>query len=153
MIYFIVTTCLLESGWYERRNQYSLANLRLIDYLKPYIGDKLQIIIVENQLATFMDTPTSFLDNFGVNVLYTKNNALPGDNKGVKELADIQECIQKFNIGDDDFIVKMTGRYIILSEPTPLSSNIHYDFMVIMDKFIDSVIKLKKEKPITDSSA
>lgn len=31
----------------------------------------------------------------------------------MKELQDILDCIDKYNINDTDFIVKMTGRYIL----------------------------------------
>ena len=34
-------------------------------------------------------------------------------NKGIKEYCDIHICMTKYNIQDDDFIVKITGRYII----------------------------------------
>ena len=45
-------------------------------------------------------------------VYYTENNLQPLE-KGVKELQDILDCIDKYNINDTDFIVKMTGRYIL----------------------------------------
>jgi hypothetical protein len=46
-------------------------------------------------------------------VYYTENNFLQTGNKGIKELQDILDCIDKYNINDTDFIVKMTGRYIL----------------------------------------
>lgn len=46
-------------------------------------------------------------------VYYTENNFLQTKNKGLKELQDILDCIDKYNINDTDFIVKMTGRYIL----------------------------------------
>lgn len=45
-------------------------------------------------------------------VYYTENN-FSTSNKGIKELQDILDCIYKYNINDSDFIVKMTGRYIL----------------------------------------
>ena len=46
-------------------------------------------------------------------IYYTENNFLQTSNKGTKELQDILDCIDKYNINDTDFIVKMTGRYIL----------------------------------------
>lgn len=54
-------------------------------------------------------------------------------NKGVKELKDILDCITHFEIKDTDFIVKMTGRYVL---------NDDSEFMnVIKDTSCDCVIK------------
>jgi hypothetical protein len=35
--------------------------------------------------------------------------------KGVNELLDIKEVINKYNINDDDIIIKLTGRYKVLN--------------------------------------
>jgi len=53
------------------------------------------------------------LDDFGVDVLYTDNNSIETENKGHKELMDILDVIKKFKMNDDDFVIKVTGRYII----------------------------------------
>lgn len=55
-------------------------------------------------------------------VYYTLNNNVQTNNKGYKELQDILDCIVKYNINDSDFIVKMTGRYILrlLTFQTPV---------------------------------
>lgn len=115
MIYIIITTSLIEKDWEIRKNQYKLAIFALIEYLRPYVFPenpqerKIQIIVVENQLATMMENPHSFLDDFGVDVIYTKSNNIATKNKGRKELEDIQICIEKINIINDDFIVKISG--------------------------------------------
>ena len=46
-------------------------------------------------------------------MLYTSNNEIKTNNKGIKELKDVRECITQFNIQDNDLIVKITGRYIL----------------------------------------
>ena len=46
-------------------------------------------------------------------VYYTENNFMLTGNIGIIELQDILDCIDKYNINDTDFIVKMTGRYIL----------------------------------------
>ena len=68
-------------------------------------------------------------------VYYTENNFKQTGNKGLKELHDILDCIDKYNINDSDFIVKMTGRYILddNSEFINIIKNIHntnYDCVI-----------------------
>jgi hypothetical protein len=101
MYYVIVTTSINNSD--TRTQQYINGITALLKYIP-----KENIIIVENngQRATF-------LDSFGVKVVYTNNNTLYHNNYGSRELSDILECISKCNIADNDFIVKLTGRYII----------------------------------------
>lgn len=107
MIYFIVTTSIF-SDCSIRKNQY----INGVNNLKQIIADlnieNFKIIIVENNLKT--DT---FLNELECEVYYTANNFLDTHNKGYKELQDILDCIDKYNISDNDFIVKMTGRYIL----------------------------------------
>ena len=68
-------------------------------------------------------------------VYYTENNFIQTNNKGIKELQDILDCIDKYNINNTDFIVKMTGRYILddNSEFMNIIKNIHntnYDCVI-----------------------
>ena len=72
------------------------------------IKDIHKIIIVENN-----GNIKTFLDDFDVDVLYTDNNSIETENKGHKELMDILDVIKKFKMNDDDFVIKVTGRYII----------------------------------------
>jgi hypothetical protein len=67
-----------------------------------------KIIIIDNN-----GVKTTFLDSFGLEVFYTRNNFLQKVDKGYKELKDILDCITRYNILDSDFIVKITGRYIL----------------------------------------
>lgn len=107
MIYFIVTTCIFNECLI-RKNQY----INGINKLKKIIQDlnilNYKIIIVENN-----GKRSTFLDMLDCEVYYTKNNFLKTGNKGIKELQDILDCINKYSINDTDFIVKMTGRYIL----------------------------------------
>jgi hypothetical protein len=109
MLYFIITTSLFNNC-FTRKAQYingintlktQIANLKINNY---------KIIIIENNGLKDTDT---FLKTFGCEVYYTKNNQLPTNNKGYKELQDILDCITAYNIKDTDFIVKMTGRYVL----------------------------------------
>lgn len=106
MIYFLIVACLLEDFFEKRKYQYIRAITQLINETEPIVDKK--IIIIENNT----NGPT-FLDDFGYEVFYTKNNEINTKNIGIKELKDILDCIKKYNIKDDDFIVKITGRYIL----------------------------------------
>jgi hypothetical protein len=107
MIYFLITTSLFNNCSI-RKNQYTTG----INKLKKIINNldirNYKIIIIENNGKT--DT---FLNTFDCEVYYTTNNFLPTTNKGYKELQDILDCIDKYNIKETDLIVKMTGRYIL----------------------------------------
>lgn len=121
MIYFIVTTSIFN-GCSIRKQQY----INGIKQLKKVVNDlhfeNYKIIIVENN-----GIRGTFLDMLECEVYYTENNHLQTREKGYKELQDILDCIDKYNIGDDDFIVKMTGRYILNdnSEFINIIKNIH----------------------------
>jgi len=67
-----------------------------------------KIIVVENN-----GERNTYLDALHDTVYYTENNFIPTRNKGIKELKDVWDCIEKYKIKDTDFIVKMTGRYIL----------------------------------------
>lgn len=129
MIYFIVTTCLFNECLI-RKEQY----INGINKLKKIIQDlnilNYKIIIVENNGYRY-----TFLNMLDCEVYYTENNFLQTGNKGIKELQDILDCIDKYNINDTDFIVKMTGRYILNdnSEFMNIIKNIHntnYDCVI-----------------------
>ncbi len=115
MIYLIITTSINNkygsNNYDERKQRYLYAiseNLKILPAcIKP--------IIVENN--GIRDT---YLDNFyhqgnKVNICYTENNRLPFKSKGVNEVLDIKEVIERYNIKDEDIIIKLTGRYRALS--------------------------------------
>ena len=104
MIYFIITCSLIEKDYEIRKQQYMNGITALLNLVKI----PCKFIIVENN-----GKRETFLDNFGLDILYTNNNAIPTNNKGIKELKDVWDCIENFNIEDKDFIVKITGRYIL----------------------------------------
>jgi hypothetical protein len=54
-----------------------------------------------------------YLDDFGVDVFYTNNNQLQTPNIGNKELADLKDCIAHYKIQEEDFVVKLSGRYVL----------------------------------------
>lgn len=107
MIYFIVTTSLFNDS-ILRKNQYISGISKLKKVIEVLNIENYKIILIENNGKR----PT-FLDNFNCEVFYTNNNFLKTQNIGYKELQDIHDCIKYYNIDDSDFIVKMTGRYVL----------------------------------------
>lgn len=107
MIYFLVTTSLFIDCPI-RQKQYMVAISKLKDIIQSLNIQNSKIIIIENN-----GERDTFLNILGCEVYYTNNNSLPINNKGYKELQDVLDCIEKYNIQDTDFIVKMTGRYIL----------------------------------------
>lgn len=109
--YFIVNTCILDSEPSLRDEQYKNGISKLIELTKDM--ENIQIIIVENNGAK-----QKYLEDYNNEVncatQYTNNNRnIETVNIGIKELIDVIDCIRRFDIGDDDFIVKMNGRYLL----------------------------------------
>ena len=113
MIFLIITTSINnKAGIIDadgRRNRYidsirsSLQAIEHIPNIKP--------IIVENSGIS-----SSYLDELQCDVVYTDNNKIECTHKGVNELYDIHHVIKKYNIRDNDIIIKLTGRYKVLSD-------------------------------------
>ena len=115
-IYCIVTTSLIQEKYTIREQQYRHAISRLLVKCKDI---NIKIILVENNNLT-----SSFLDEFGLDVFYTKNNiAYDTTNYGIKEAHDVLDCIKHYGIDDDDYVIKMTGRYF-LSDHSPFFDEI-----------------------------
>jgi len=90
-----------------------------------------KVILIENngQRNTFLNLYK------GCELFYTNNNTMNTKNKGIKELKDINDCIQYYNICDDDFIVKLSGRYKIM-DASPFIDKIPY-----LTENIDCIIR------------
>lgn len=116
MIYLIITTSINNrygvQDANERRDRYIYAISETLKILPECIKP----IIVENNGERL-----TYLDNFSTNtnnkvpIIYTNNNSLQFKSKGANEILDIKEIIERFNILDDDIIIKLTGRYRIKS--------------------------------------
>ena len=130
MIYFLVTTCVFDDCTI-RKNQYINCISKLKQVIRDMNIENYKIIIIENN-----GLRSTFLNYMDCEVYYTNNNFLKVKNKGYKELKDILDCIEHYNINDTDFVVKITGRYVLKdnSEFMNVIKNIH------ITKY-DSVIK------------
>jgi len=111
MIYIIITTSINNKGGIQNINNRKDRYIDSIQNLLLLIENDLSIkpIIVENN--GFRRT---YLDDLNCDVLYTNNNIYNFSHKGVNELLDIKEVIDKYKIQDDDIVIKLTGRYKVL---------------------------------------
>lgn len=127
MIYFIVTTSLINTDFEKRKEQY----INGITTLKSIVSNKIikdyKIVIVENN-----GSRKTFLNDIHNEVFYTNNNFSSMLNKGNIELMDIKDVISNYNIQSDDFIVKLTGRYIIQNDR---------DFIIHINEDYDCIIR------------
>jgi hypothetical protein len=114
MIYIIITTSIYNkvgiTNDIHRQNRYIESIKQLLLLIKINNIEDIKPIIVENN-----GNRQSYLDDLNCDICYTNNNNLNFLHKGANELLDIKEVINRYNIQDDDVIIKLTGRYKILN--------------------------------------
>jgi hypothetical protein len=135
MIYLIITTSINNKYGnqddIERKNRYLYAISETLKNV-PY---EIKPIVVENN-----GLRETYLDNFyhhqqqHVKVFYTENNKLNFKSKGINEFMDIKEVIERYGIEDDDIIIKLTGRYRMLSTS-------FFDTVIKDEKKYDAFVK------------
>lgn len=112
MIYIIITTSILNKvdiqNHAHRQNRYIESIQQLLKLIKNAVDIK-PIIVENNGLRQ------TYLDDLNCDICYTDNNILNFSHKGGNELVDIKEVINRYNIQDDDVIIKLTGRYRLLN--------------------------------------
>jgi hypothetical protein len=117
MTTYLIITCSIDnnggSTWPDRRRQEYYLGISNILNLCP---KTIKPIIVENSKEN-----ASYLDVFKCDILYTNDNSriIEGDNilhKGQREVIDIRKVIEKFDIKDDDMVIKITGRYLLFKD-------------------------------------
>ena len=139
MLYILATTCLRQNRELQYRKGLDVLIKKFKSFKLPY-----KIIIIENNglRKTFLDQ----YQNDDTKIYYTNNQSLKSERiinnksvplrsctfKGYKELKDVKDCINHFKIKDEDFIVKITGRYI-LQDNCPFIEELYnsdlYDFI------------------------
>lgn len=120
-IFVVITASLIHQPTIKGRD----INTRKAEYVKGIQsilnrckGKDYKLVIVENnslldRVPYLLKKHKTFLEDFGIPVFYTRNNIYDIRNYGTKELMDIKYVIDQFGIQDHDFIVKVTGRYIL----------------------------------------
>uniref|UniRef100_A0A6C0AZV5 Uncharacterized protein n=1 Tax=viral metagenome TaxID=1070528 RepID=A0A6C0AZV5_9ZZZZ len=106
MIYLIITSSINNKVGIVNENHRKVTYINSISKALNLLPAEIKPIIVENN-----GNRKTFLDDFNCDILYTDNNKLSCAHKGVNELYDIKEVINKYNISDEDTIIKLTGRY------------------------------------------
>ena len=112
MIYIIITTSINNKVGIQddihRRQRYIDSIEQILKLIGPDVSIK-PIIVENNGLRQ------TYLDNLNCSILYTDNNKINYHHKGNNELLDIKSVITHYRIQDDDIIIKLTGRYKLLS--------------------------------------
>jgi len=112
MIYIIITTSINNkcglNDHIHRENRYIESIKKLLELINNI--DNLHPIIVENN-----GDRKTFLNDFDCDILYTDNNKYDFKHKGGNELLDIKDVINRYNIDDNDTIIKLTGRYKLIN--------------------------------------
>lgn len=115
MHYLIITACINNKFGLQhterRKQEYLSAITETLTHLPPSITP----IIVENngKRPTYLDE--FYHNQVQVPVVYTTNNNRHLAHKGMIELLDIKEVIEQYNIKHADIIIKLTGRYTVIS--------------------------------------
>jgi hypothetical protein len=112
MIYIIITSSINNktgvNNAEHRKNRYIYCIQSLLKLIEN--NSNIIPIIVENNGQRH-----TFLDELNCEIVYTNNNDFHCTHKGVNELLDIKEVIEKYNIQENDCIIKLTGRYRIMN--------------------------------------
>jgi mRNA-degrading endonuclease HigB of HigAB toxin-antitoxin module len=108
----LYATSVTNTDIYKNRvSNYVTSIAHTLSILHPLIlNDKIKVIIVEGN--GLRDT---VLEMFRTNILYTNNNETKYRRYGRNELMDIKSVIDTYKINDDDLVIKISGRYKLLS--------------------------------------
>jgi hypothetical protein len=133
MIYLIITTSIYSLKDPGKQGSYDLRKKLYLERIKQtlsYLPNTIKPIIVENN-----NLKESYLDSLNIDVYYTNNNSkYPNKHKGYNELHDIKDVARHYNIQDDDFIIKITGRYC-------LNNTSFVDLVIAKEKNYDIFMK------------
>jgi len=133
MLYLIITTSLYDKTNQSRFEERQFTYMDSITNVLQILNNNILIkpIIVENNglRETYLDQFKQFSN---CDVVYTNHNKNNYSHKGVNELQDIKYIINLYGIKDDDIIIKLTGRYKILSMDffNIILNNTNYDAFI-----------------------
>jgi hypothetical protein len=163
-LWVIVTACVSAGSNADVRRvqyQHALGAMRdaLCDATLCKAFPRRILLVVENggRRATYLDTLVENLcdESTGLlcEVLYTENERdVATDNKGVRELADLHHALdyaRGAGIRDDEWIVKITGRYVI-QRPNPVLAALHdnsIDVAVRQGSYQDTHVPVAQRSP------
>jgi len=111
MIWLIVTTSIKNKSGVVDENHRRVRYIEcILTVMQMTANTSIRVIVVENN-----GSQPTYLDDLGSTIVYTNNNEKSFPHKGVNELLDIQHVIDEYAIPDDDVVIKLTGRYKLLS--------------------------------------
>jgi hypothetical protein len=112
MIYIIITTSINNKegviNEIHRKDRYIDCIQQLINLINN--DNSIKLIVVENN-----GLRNTYLDELNCDIFYTNNNKINYNFKAGNELLDIKDVINRYNIQDDDMVIKLTGRYKLLN--------------------------------------
>jgi hypothetical protein len=113
MIYLIITSSIIDKNVHTKKDD-EFRKQTYINSIKKTLSllpSNIFPILVENngQRETYLDTV-----GMKTPVFYTENNNNPKYyHKALNEMADIRDVIDKYQIKDEDMVIKITGRYYL----------------------------------------
>ena len=111
MIYLIITTSICDRYGIEEIESRKRTYVECISRAISLLPQGVKAIVVENN-----GSRETCLDDLACDVLYTDNNSISYIHKGVNEMNDIHHVIKHYGIGDEDMIIKLTGRYFLMDD-------------------------------------
>jgi len=126
----LFTSAITNNQYYELRKQQYINSFNILaGYGYP------NVYVVE----AIAKGPT-FLEDYSTNVFYSTVNDTKIPNTGVNEARTSLEAINHFNFDDEDMILKVTGRYLFLSD----------DFIRFVEQHLndyDAFVKIRPNTP------
>lgn len=125
MLYFLLFTSLNDES--KRRQQYTNGIGKFKEVLEKMNMKNYKVVILDN----YGVRNDPFLNSFGYQVFYTNNNSLRlcdgTKSYGYIQINDMFDFIKHYNIADDDFIVRLDARYVLMenNEFMNVIKNIH----------------------------
>lgn len=122
----LLSAALIDVHYEFRKQQYieSINKFARYGYMDVYIVEAIK-----------KHGPT-FLDDYSKNVFYATANDSNFRNNGINEARTVLEGSYYFNFDPEDMILKMTGRYLLLSDYfiTMVENNLDYDALIKVNK-------------------
>jgi hypothetical protein len=110
VVWLIITSCIHNKFGIKNSKTRQAEYTTAIQAVQKYVPSEIQIRIVENS----SESPT-FLDSFGIPVIYTRHSNINVINKGIIEFKDLLYTLHTQGANPDDIVIKLTGRYSILN--------------------------------------
>jgi hypothetical protein len=109
-VWLVVTSCIHNRFGIQNPEKRRAEYTNAIQCVLAHVPSSVQVRIVENSTQS----PT-FLDSFGIPVIYTNHSNINVRNKGITEFKDLLYTLHAQGAQPDDIVIKLTGRYCLLN--------------------------------------